>query len=391
MKKAFISFSICLFAVIGVAVFDFAVGWCDQGTQQTVNGNNNNTAWRDLTVYKHTVVIQGQTNKQYVEFRKIILKEDWEASKDNPAFRKLVRFCNNGKNVEQLDKYSKATFWEDISKKLDQLEIAEANYQQNKLGIVSEDLKALIPQIDKAREDFNYQEVNRLMQEFEEIHSGLVSDTAKFFYLKAQNFEFQINYPEAERYYRKAAAIEDQDTFYINSHALILNQIGKYVEAEKLFRLLLQIFEKQSGGVNQSVATGLHNLATALDNQGKKLEAEQCFRRSIEMFIKQKGSEDSSVATAMTNLAGLLSRQGKFFESEELFRQALQIFEKQLGSEHSFVALNLLGWSTSLQAQGKYAEAVPLLRRALNIAEKTWGKDHPTTVQIRNNLHSQPK
>ena len=147
-----------LFIILMVQIGNPLFGWCTApaGTA-IITGDENIIAGGDVTVYK------APTNKQYAAFRKIILQQEWEATKDNPAFRKLVRACNNGKDVEQLDKYSKAVFWEDLLKYLDKMVVADANYQQIKQGTVSEELKALYPKIDQARNDFNYAEVNRLL------------------------------------------------------------------------------------------------------------------------------------------------------------------------------------------------------------------------------------
>ena len=335
-KKLRKTFCFFFFAVIVLLAVDPVV-LSAQGNHQTVTGNGNKTAGRDFydaPVSKTTTVIKAPTSKQYAAFRKIILEQDWEATKDNPAFRKLVRASNNGKNVEQVDNYSKAIFWEDLSKFLDKVEIADANYQQIKQGTVSEELKALFHQIDRARGEFNYPEVNRLLQAFREKHKELRQDFAKTDYLQGQNYELQLNYPEAERYYKKAAAIEDQDPFYLNAYAAILWITGKYAEAEPLFRRSLEIREKALGPDHPDVATGLNNLALLLKTQGKYAEAEPLYRRSLAMREKALGPEHPDVAQSLNNLAALLDTQGKYAEAEPLYRRAIAINEKSLGSSH---------------------------------------------------------
>ncbi|MGB7510806.1 MAG: tetratricopeptide repeat protein [Pelodictyon phaeoclathratiforme] len=366
--------TVALFIILMVQTGKPLSGWCTAsvGTVTIQRGNGN------INVDDGNVVIyNAPTNKQYAAFRKIILQQEWEAIKDNPAFRKLVRACNNGKDVEQLDKYSKAIFWEDLLKYLDKMEVADANYQQVKQGTVSEELKALYPKIDQARNDFNYAEVNRLLQAFEEEHSGLVQDVAKFYYLKAQNYELQVNYPEAERYYRKAATIEDQDTVYLDAHARILQRTGNYAAAEPLFRRVLAIYEKQLGSDHLSVATGMYNLAGLMGAQGKYAAAETLSRRALAIYEKQLGSDHPFVATGLNGLASFLRDQGKYAEAEPLFRRELAIFEKTLGPDHSDVATSLYNLASLERDQGNYAAAEPLFRRSLAIHEKTLGPDHP--------------
>ena len=370
-----------LFIIIMVQTGNPLSGWCTSPADTTIiQGNDNINAGGNVTVYK------APTNKQYAAFRKIILQQEWEATKDNPAFRKLVRACNNGKDVEQLDKYSKAVFWEDLLKYLDKMVVADTNYQQVKQGTVSEELKALYPKIDQARNDFNYAEVNRLLQAFEEQHSGLVQDIAKFYYLKAQNYELQINYSEAERYYRKAATIEDQDAFYLNAHATILQTIGNYAAAEPLYRRALAIYEKALGPDHPDVATSLNNLAGLLHDQGNYAAAEPLYRRALAIDEKALGPDHPGVAIDLNNLALLLKTQGNYAAAEPLYRRALAIKEKALGPDHPGVATSLNNLASLLHDQGNYAAAEPLYRRALAIREKALGPDHPDVATSLNNL-----
>jgi tetratricopeptide (TPR) repeat protein len=76
----------------------------------------------------------------------------------------------------------------------------------------------------------------------------------------------QINYPQAERYYKKAAAIEDENPFYLNANATILWKMGRYDEAEPLCRHVLAIGEKTLGPRHPVIATYLNNLAVSLDS-----------------------------------------------------------------------------------------------------------------------------
>ncbi len=57
----------------------------------------------------------------------------------------------------------------------------------------------------------------------------------------------QIKYTEAERYYKKAAALEDENPLYLDAHALMLWRLGRYNEAEPLFRRALAIYEMTLG------------------------------------------------------------------------------------------------------------------------------------------------
>jgi len=66
------------------------------------------------------------------------------------------------------------------------------------------------------------------------------------------------------------------------------------------------------------VATGYNNLGALLQDQGKYAEAEQLFRRAIE--IDENAFGNPVVAKNYNNLAGLLRDQRKYGEAETLCR-----------------------------------------------------------------------
>ena len=375
---------IAAYAVFSISASTLAAPSClsANSTGTTFIQGNGNIVGRDLTVY------QGLSPKQEAEFRKRIQQQDWEATKENPAFRKLVRAAHGGKDVEQLDAYSKAKFWEDLSNYLDKVVQADADAQKLfQQGSVGAELKALIPKVEAARNDFNYDEVNRLLSEFRDKHNDLQQDLAKVHYLQAQTCELQINYPEAERYYKKAAAIEDENPLYLDAHATILWRMGRYPEAEPLFRNALAIGEKTLGPNHPNVAIQLNNLANLLQDQGKYDEAEPLYRRALAIHEKVLGPNHPNVATQLNNLASLFYAQGKYDEAEPLYRRALAIDEKALGPNHPGVATDLNNLALLLSKQGNYDEAEPLMRRALGIEEKALGPNHPITRLHRNNLN----
>jgi tetratricopeptide (TPR) repeat protein len=348
----------------------------------TINGNQNIVAGGNVTVYR------GLSVKQLDQYRKIILQQDWEATKENPAFRKLVRAAHGGKKVEQLDAYSRATFWEDLSNYLDKVVQADADAQKLfQQGPVGAELKALIPKVEAARNNFDYNKVNRLLAEFRNKYADLQQDLAKVHYLQGQTYKLQINYPEAERYYKKAAAIEDENPFYLNAHAGILWKMGRYPEAELLLRQSLAIDEKALSSEHPNVAILLNNLALLLSEQGNYADAEPLFRRALAIDEKALGPNHPGVATDLNNLANLLYAQGKYDDAEPLYRRALDIGEKTLGPNHPDVATWLNNLAGLLYAQGNYDDAEPLLRRALAILEKSLGPKHPNTISCTNNLN----
>jgi len=376
MNKAFNVTRIGLL-VIAIISFDSATGLSvtlKKATPQVVP-----KASEQINVTgKYVVYVEGnmEFNNNVADIEKAFKKRDWEATKDNPAFRKFVR-ARYGTEVEKLKTYAKATFWEDLMAFLDEVKANEKKYQKVTSGIVSEELKAVVPKINKARNDFNYAEVNRLLQEFEKKYPGAEQDAAKGCYLKAQYYELQINYAEAERYYKKAADLGDKDPFYLNAYALILQTVGKYLEAEPIFRQALNIRETTLESNHPDVALSQNDLAYLLYDRRKYSEADSLYRRALAIREKALGRDHPDVANSLNNLAGLLETQGQYEEAKPLYRRALAIRETTLDANHPDVALSLNNLAALLYNQCQYAEAEPLFCRAREIREKALGPDDP--------------
>ena len=64
---------------------------------------------------------------------------------------------------------------------------------------------------------------------------------------------------------------------------------------------------------------------------GRYAEAEPLYRRSLEIREKQLGADHPDVAHSLNNLAGLYQAMGRYAEAEPLYKRSLEIREKQLG------------------------------------------------------------
>ncbi len=326
---------------IVVAVIQFGPGWFSslgtdgvQSPKQEIN-NRGVSVGGDFNQIQSMVISKDLQNAET-----IIIQRNWQDAERDPAFRRFVR-SRYQKDIEDLNTAEKATFWQDMQKYLDEEKEADKKYAEIKKQNVGDELKSLFSKIDQAKASFDYAEVDRLLQGFEQKHVELISDLAKAFYLRAQNLQLQIKYQDAERYYKKAVALDEQNPLYLDAYAMILLDLGGYAKAESYERRALDIYEKQLGAEHPSVATSLNNLAGLLDAQGKYGEAEPLYRRALLIREEQLGGEHPDVAASLNNLAGLFRAQGKYGEAEPLYRRALGIDEKALGLVHPEVATDL--------------------------------------------------
>jgi tetratricopeptide (TPR) repeat protein len=380
MEKEIITVYIIAGTALIAAILAGAFEWFFGTKKENSPGSRINTANGDGNIVGSKAGVDRNN-----ELKTVVLDKNIRAAKNKPEFLRIVwNMCK--KTFDELTDGEIVTLWDDVLKALERAEEAEKNFEIVKQGVVGVELKALLPKIEYARDGFDYDTVNRLLEGFQENHKLLRQDLARVDFLQGQNYELQINNVNADRYYRKAAAIDDENSLYLNAHGRRLFTSGRYAEAEPLYRRALGIREKSLGKEHPDVVTDLNNLAGLLKTQGKYAEAEPLFRRTLAMKEKALGMEHPDVANDLNNLAELLRTQGKYDEAEPLFRRALAIREKRLDPAHPDVAQSMNNLAGLLKTQGKYNEAAPLYRRALAIKEKTLGMEHPDVATSLNNL-----
>ena len=172
----------------------------------------------------------------------------------------------------------------------------------------------------------------------------------------------------------------------LNEHALTLKAMGRYEEAEQLYRQAIEIGKATIREVHPDYATGLNNLAGLLKDMGRYEEAEPLYRQAIEIDKATIGEAHPEYATRLNNLAGLLRTMGRYEEAEPLFRQAIEIGKATIGEAHPNYATPLNNLAGLLQTMGRYEEAEPLYRQAIEIGKATIGEAHPDYARGLNNL-----
>ena len=115
--------------------------------------------------------------------------------------------------------------------------------------------------------------------------------------------------------------------------------MGRYAEAEPLYRRSLKIREKRSGPTTRS--------GHQPEQPGEPVQGHGPVRRGRAALPPQPGDREAArrdhpdVATSLNNLALLYESMGRYAEAEPLFRHSLEIREKRLGPDRPAVATSL--------------------------------------------------
>ncbi|SMX27674.1 photosystem I assembly protein Ycf3 [Pelagimonas phthalicica] len=271
---------------------------------------------------------------------------------------------------------------------------------------------------------FDYSAADALFEEVKALNQLAVEQVARAEFGQGEIAEARIDWHSAAAHYRRAAelnptlenlnrakaftqragdynaalpisqkylALAEQDSeaefaIALNNHAGLLETMGRYDEAEPLYRQALQIGKETLGKSHPNYAIRLNNLAELLRNAGRYDEAEPLYRQALQIAKETLGENHPNYAIALNNLAGLLGSTGRYEEAEPLYLQALQIDKETLGKNHPGYAIHLNNLAELLRTTGRYDEAEPLFRQALQINKETLGENHPDYAMRLNNL-----
>ena len=201
-----------------------------------------------------------------------------------------------------------------------------------------------------------------------------------------------IQYDRAMQHFRKAEGLTDRnrnlEEWMTLQHEIgdLLVAEGKYSDAEKLFRSIIEVRAHVLGPEHPDTLDSRHRLIYALSRQTKYAEAEAEAREVLRLREKILGPEHIDTSVSRYYLAEALMEQGKYAEAESLYREIIPLIEKVLGLEHQRTLAARLGLATALGDQGKNVEAEPLYREIIELDEKVYGPEHPDTLNARQDL-----
>jgi len=210
----------------------------------------------------------------------------------------------------------------------------------------------------------------------------------------AELYRTMGRYDQAEPLYKQALVInkkalgEDHPDYAtsLNNLALIFDSMGRYDQAEPLYKRALDIKGNTLGEEHPGYATSLHNLAGLYKSMGRYDQAEPLYKQALDIRKKTVGKEHPNYATSLNNLAALYRSMGRYDQAKLLYKHAAVIWKNTLGEEHPDYAAPLNSLALIYHSMGRYDQAEPLFKQASMILKKTLGEEHPDYATSLNNL-----
>ncbi|WP_410675266.1 tetratricopeptide repeat protein [Amycolatopsis sp. cmx-4-68] len=201
---------------------------------------------------------------------------------------------------------------------------------------------------------------------------------------------------EAEREHRAVLDIrtrvlgpEHPDTLTSRAGlAVTLRGLGRWEEGEREGRAVLESFTRVLGPDHPHTLAGRSYVALAvtLRGLGRWEEAERELRAVLDIFTRVLGPEHPDTLTSRAGLAVTLRGLGRSEEAEREGRAVLDSFTRVLGPEHPHTLTSRAGLAATLRRLGRWEEAEREHRAVLDIRTRVLGPEHPDTLTSRDNL-----
>jgi tetratricopeptide (TPR) repeat protein len=161
---------------------------------------------------------------------------------------------------------------------------------------------------------------------------------------------------------------------------------GDYIQAETIYRRVLEVYEKALGPKHPDTLNSVRSLGNLLREKGDYDEANPFLCRALEGLEKALGPEHPDTLNSINSLGNLMMEKGDYDSAEELYRRALKGYEKIFGAMDRNTIAMVINLGHVLTDKGNFDNAEPLYRRALEGYEKALGSEHPDTLECVNSL-----
>src|ERR1700738_4523479 len=167
-------------------------------------------------------------------------------------------------------------------------------------GLAQDDLQAFVKHYDELFEAGNY--------------AGALAEARKF------ESAARARYGTQDESYAGA--------LFLQARALYV--LGKYPEAEKLYKPALAIFEKArpSAATTRDPAKTLNGLGRVSEHEGRYAEAETVQKRALSIVETSPDNDQMVVSDALEDLGNAYYGEGRYPEAEDYYKRTLVIREK---------------------------------------------------------------
>ena len=156
---------------------------------------------------------------------------------------------------------------------------------------------------------------------------------------------------------------------------------GRHHEAEAVAREAVER-ASEADTRHPSHAVTFHNLAIVYVIQGRTAEAEKLYRLALDIDDEHHDQTHPDTAITLSSLAAICKEDARLAEAESLLEDALRIRKRVHGPDHTWTAAVLVNLADVHERQGRTREAARAHERALAIFQASVDR-HPPAPGFR--------
>lgn len=201
-------------------------------------------------------------------------------------------------------------------------------------------------------------------------------------YLKQRDLaQAEENFRAAVQLYQELAGKDHPDTARALVDLAVSDKIArKPNDAIANLQRAAEIFSSALGKDAPDTVDAIHVLATVLPDVGDYAQAERLYRQVLQSYQKSFSENDQRIGLVFMQLGTLYISWNDFGNAETYLRRALKIYQETLGKSHSDTA-GILSMLAMVDARfGRFEQAEQEGKAALHISEETLGKQHSQTI-----------
>lgn len=172
--------------------------------------------------------------------------------------------------------------------------------------------------------------------------------------------------------------------------AILMHDLGKYLEAEKMHEKAKSIFDnisqKEDLNKNFQYAIFLNNYAQTFRYLGNFDRAIACLEPALKIKKSLLNENHPSIAITLDNIANIYWYTNKFDLSIDIHNEAIKIRESVLPPTHLNLGYSYDNIALSYRSKQEYSKALRYQLKALKIIENAVGKRHHELGLTYNNL-----
>jgi CHAT domain-containing protein len=173
----------------------------------------------------------------------------------------------------------------------------------------------------------------------------------------------------------------------INSLAGFYNNLGRYTEAEPLYKEALEMRRRLFKGDHPDLAISINSMAFFYYyTLGKYAEAEPLYKEALSMYQRLFKSDHFLLANSILSMAYFYKGMGRYAEAEPLYKEALSMYQRLFKGDHPSLANTISNMAWFYNEQGRYAEAEPLYKEALEMSRRLFKGVHNDLANCIDNM-----